>query len=662
MALRDISNISAPNRADDKSPPRKIMKQTRLIENIHRNRELELQKVLETKDRTQQELSDLNSELWKIRTDLPEIELELEKLNHQLSELENEYKKKENELAEADRRFDSEIEALKHEFELYRQTVESNFNQSIEKLSQECHDKIESSLESKQQTFNKSKHMLETQCAELEQQLATEQQNHGKELNRLTERRHARLEALNRELNREIQNLSSDKDAYKRAIQTLNERITQVKKLINERETENETLSQQIETSKGKASVFEEKTSDIRGEIQLLKSQLAERSQTLKEKHQTAKEYAEMSVGFKQQLESEELLRRKAHNLLQDLKGNIRVFCRVKPEQPENRFQYQVFDSVESNDGNEQIILTEPANPQQHSFNKSAPKNYRFGFDKVFDQDSTNTEIFDEISQLVQSALDGYNVCIFAYGQTGSGKTYTMSSTQDGIIPRSVGLIFEKCRLAEQTGWNYKVEGQFLEIYNENINDLMTESYLRNLDSVKHEIKHDENTRTTTITELTTVRLTDQDQVAHILNSANRNRATASTNANNRSSRSHSVFIISLQGFNSKTGDTISGKLNLIDLAGSERISHSLVTGDRLKETQSINKSLSSLGDVITSLCNKNQHIPYRNSRLTYLLQHSLGGNSKTLMFVNVSSKLQHFNETLNSLRFATKVNNTQLK
>ncbi len=281
---------------------------------------------------------------------------------------------------------------------------------------------------------------------------------------------------------------------------------------------------------------------------------------------------------------------------------------------------------------------------------------------------STNEEIFEEISQLVQSALDGYNVCIFAYGQTGSGKTFTMSSN-DGMIPRAVNQIFNSSLLLKEKGWEYKLFGQFLEIYNENINDLLSSNSNSN-NEPKYEIRHDIQNQKTTITDLTSVELKSPNHVNLILEKASNNRSVAATKANERSSRSHSVFILNLKGYNNITKESCEGKLNLIDLAGSERLSHSQATGNRLKETQAINKSLSCLGDVIHALGSKSPstnntnnkiHIPYRNSKLTYLLQYSLGGNSKTLMFVNISPCKEHLNETLNSLRFATKVNNTQI-
>jgi kinesin family protein C1 len=303
---------------------------------------------------------------------------------------------------------------------------------------------------------------------------------------------------------------------------------------------------------------------------------------------------------------------------------------------------------------------------------KVISKSFPFSFDKVFKPSSDQALVFEEISQLVQSALDGYNVCIFAYGQTGSGKTFTMegpeefssldndplNSSQMGMIPRAVYQIFQSCKDLKEKGWTYTFQAMFLEVYNETIKDLLHDGEGKKID-VRHIGK------VTEVIGATLVDVKSPDEVTKVLEKAKTNRSVAATNSNERSSRSHSVFILKISGINSVTQESADGVLNLIDLAGSERLSSSGSTGDRLKETQAINKSLSCVGDVIFALSqkseNSSQHIPYRNSKLTYLLQNSLGGNSKTLMFVNLSPRVEHFNESLCSLRFATKVNSCQI-
>jgi kinesin family member C1 len=239
-----------------------------------------------------------------------------------------------------------------------------------------------------------------------------------------------------------------------------------------------------------------------------------------------------------------------------------------------------------------------------------------FSFDRVFGPQSQNAEVFEEISQLVQSALDGYNVCIFCYGQTGSGKTFTMSAA-DGMIPRAVQQIYAEATRLEEKGWKYKMEGSFVEVYNENLNDLLGKS--EDLDKKKLEIRHDTAKKQTIITDVTAVLLDGPERVHEMLKRATNNRSVAATKANERSSRSHSVFILKLLGVNSITGERSEGTLNLVDLAGSERLAHSQATGERLKETQSINKSLTCLGDVINALGNAKEgsHIPYRNSKVS---------------------------------------------
>lgn len=202
-----------------------------------------------------------------------------------------------------------------------------------------------------------------------------------------------------------------------------------------------------------------------------------------------------------------------------------------------------------------------------------------------------------------------------------------MDQENAGMIPRAVEQIFTAAETLRERGWEYSFEGQYLEIYNETVNDLLG---TKDFDKIKHDIKHDKGR--TTVTETVVVKLESPSEVSDLLTRATARRRVGETLMNARSSRSHSVFALRIAGTNTITGEHCEGILNLVDLAGSERLNSSGATGDRLKETVAINKSLSSLADVISALGEGSSHVPYRNSRLTYLLQNSLGGNSKTLM------------------------------
>lgn len=315
----------------------------------------------------------------------------------------------------------------------------------------------------------------------------------------------------------------------------------------------------------------------------------------------------------KQKLIKEETLRRILFNQVQELKGNIRVMCRVRPvfnEREEGEAANLSFPDIETEAKELEVLGKE----ERSSLGTVTRKNHAFTFDRVFGPQSQNREVFEEISQLVQSALDGYNVCIFCYGQTGSGKTHTMSS-EDGMIPRATHQIYETATSLKEKGWEYTMEGSFIEVYNEEIHDLLGSS--KDFDKKKHEIKHDEQKKQTVVSALKTVTLDSPNTVESILKHAAANRSVAATKSNERSSRSHSVFILKLVGRNSITGETSEGTLNLVDLAGSERLKQSGAEGDRMKETQNINKSLSCLGDVIAALGQGREgaHIPYRNSK-----------------------------------------------
>ncbi|KAL4933332.1 putative kinesin family protein (KlpA) [Aspergillus undulatus] len=427
-----------------------------------------------------------------------------------------------------------------------------------------------------------------------------------------------------------------------------------------ERERKNtNNLRQNLDTVSSNSVTLESTISALKARIEFLESGSQEQSQAFERLNQQMMDAAAETNAAKEKLRREETLRRKLHNQVQELKGNIRVFCRVRPtlgtEGVSDAAQFTYPDEA---DDCKEINIVGPE--EKSTLGTVTRKNHNFSYDHVFGPSAQNSDVFDEISQLVQSALDGYNVCIFCYGQTGSGKTHTMSSL-DGMIPRAVHQIWDTATSLEEKGWRYTMEGNFVEVYNENLNDLLGKA--EELDKKKLEIRHDMQRGKTIITDATTVQLESPEMVETILKRAAANRSVAATKANERSSRSHSVFILKLIGENYITGERSEGTLNLVDLAGSERLSHSGATGDRLRETQNINRSLSCLGDVIAALGQGKEggHIPYRNSKLTYLLQFSLGGNSKTLMFVMVSPLAAHLSETLTSLKFATKVHNTHI-
>lgn len=415
------------------------------------------------------------------------------------------------------------------------------------------------------------------------------------------------------------------------------------------------TLKQNLQGSIAELSAanitMEAKQNSLRSQIEFLESGSKAQSNSFEAMEARLQEANRIAEEASQKLIKEETVRRILFNKYQELKGNIRVMCRVRPVLGSSEGQGA---NISFPDDKTSAKIDVQGPEEQSSLGKISRKEYPFEFDRVFSPTIQNEEVFDEISQLVQSALDGYNVCIFCYGQTGSGKTYTMSS-KDGMIPRATHMIYETITKLKEKSWSYSMEGSFVEVYNEELHDLLVRDG-RDDGKKKLEIRHDEVHKTTAVTNCKMVCLDSPEKVEHMLAEAQNNRRVAATKANERSSRSHSVFILRLVGENCATGERCEGTLNLVDLAGSERVKHSGAEGDRMKEAQNINKSLSCLGDVIDALGKGSAHIPYRNSKLTHLLQYSLGGNSKTLMFVMVSPLEGHLKETLTSLRFAAKV------
>lgn len=313
---------------------------------------------------------------------------------------------------------------------------------------------------------------------------------------------------------------------------------------------------------------------------------------------------------------------------------------------------------IDMDNGIRQVALTKPGAAEL------PPK--LFTYDGVYFTDSTTRALYEDIAfPLVEGVLEGYNGTIFAYGQTGCGKSYTMSGVvdppeQNGVIPRAFEHIFEAATVTEDT--KFLLHGSYLEIYNEEIRDLLGRNSKMKLDLHEHPDKgvYAEG--------LTHVPVHTVGEIALLMDKGSKNRSVGATLMNIDSSRSHSIFTISIEtcrpGGNPDGSDQIrAAKLNLVDLAGSERQAKTGSVGQRLKEATKINLSLSALGNVISALVDgKATHIPYRDSKLTRLLQDSLGGNTKTLMVACISPADNNYDETLSTLRYANRAKNIKNK
>ena len=329
----------------------------------------------------------------------------------------------------------------------------------------------------------------------------------------------------------------------------------------------------------------------------------------------------------------ERKLRRKLGDELAELRGNIRVVARCRPASGSSVVAFPA-----GADGALEVV-------------NDRGLTQRFEFDRVFRPGSSQADVFDHVAPVVQGCFEGRHACIFAYGQTGSGKTHTMEGPpQDrGVIFRALSELFH----GKPVDSELTVKLSMLEIYNEAYRDLLSSQ------RTKLEVKRTKDGRNE-VYGLTIVDVASLEEVQRHVEAGSLLRHTGAHDLNDRSSRSH--LILSLDVECKKKDETLTAKLNLVDLAGSERLSRTGATGDRLKEAQAINKSLSSLGDVVNALAKKTQcHVPYRNSKLTYLLQDSLSRAAKVLMVVNISPLEADASETICSLAFAARCRDVEL-
>ncbi|XP_065719845.2 kinesin-like protein KIF13A isoform X9 [Drosophila suzukii] len=341
----------------------------------------------------------------------------------------------------------------------------------------------------------------------------------------------------------------------------------------------------------------------------------------------------------------------------------IKVAVRVRPF---NRREIELGTKCIVEMEKQQTILQNP--PPLEKIERKQPKT--FAFDHCFyslnpeDNNFASQEtVFDAVGRgILDNAFQGYNACIFAYGQTGSGKSYTMMGSQEskGIIPRLCDLLFSAIANKSTPELMYKVEVSYMEIYNEKVHDLLDPK--PNKQSLK---VREHNVMGPYVDGLSQLAVTSYQDIDNLMTEGNKSRTVAATNMNAESSRSHAVFSVVLTQILTDQATGVSGekvsRMSLVDLAGSERAVKTGAVGDRLKEGSNINKSLTTLGLVISKLADQSngkksgndKFVPYRDSVLTWLLKDNLGGNSRTVMVATISPSADNYEETLSTLRYA---------
>lgn len=614
------------------------------VEKLHKKNEQYRTKSLK--------LEAIEGQLKLVETDKFELTKELDKLKNEMGIMKLENDKFNNELITKSKEIDSQSRRLATMDEI----IAKNNILTIE-------------LDKKQDQFNSLniEYMKQLDShTQLSQDLATYKNNE------------AQYEIKIADLQQGLKN----KNELEKTIQAQIEEIEHLNSILNDVESEKEVLEKTIEDGK---ALFLSERSRYKKDI----DELTECLEEAKKAEKIAKENSlrpltddelcgsvaisgdrnlvRVIEELRQKLIQSEASRKKIHNQLQELRGNIRVFVRCRP--------FLRYDG-EENVHNDSVHLQEDKSSVKchkdgtsvSTLSRGTTSTPLYTFDKVFNMASSQDDVYNEVQDLVQSALDGYKVCIFSYGQTGSGKTFTMTGERQGklrgIIPRAVEQVISNVILKKEDGWTITVTASMVELYNEELRDLLATA-----GSVKQQLKISNLSGQVTVAGLTALEINTTNliigmrQLESLLDQAARARTTACTGMNETSSRSHALFMLDINCRHADGITQMQGGLRLVDLAGSERLDRTGTLSDtiRLKETVNINKSLSCLADVFLALNTKAQHVPFRNSKLTMLLQDCLSGDGKALMFVNVSPTQASSQETACSLRFANQVNQVEL-
>ncbi|KAF9287327.1 kinesin-like nuclear fusion protein [Linnemannia elongata] len=415
-----------------------------------------------------------------------------------------------------------------------------------------------------------------------------------------------------------------------------------------------------ISTQSSNCLAFETDNRALKLKIERTEDNIARRETSIEELERKLRDSETQVRKRQQKVRDEESGRRKLYGTIMDLKGHIRVFCRVRPHGHNDGTVTSIdYPDLEGRE----IVLTPAKEPK-----------YPFTFDRVFAAASTQGDLFEEVSQMLPSILSGGSACVFAYGSTQTGKSYTLEGSSAsaeesmGLIPRSILQIYEATRAPGANDWRYTLEIRQVGIYNETIYDLQAPE--GSLTSKAHEIQSAPGSGKATVTGINMTEVKSAVMIGSLLSIAQRRQADIKQSLKDNYRGGHSVFTIRVTGVDSGTGKTTEGSLHFVDLVASD--SHLEATkvessdsndSDKTLPGGEIDQSLKCLADVFLALSTKDSQVPYRGSKLTHLLQSTFvdGSNTKMLFVVHISSLSVHLEQTLRSLRFAAKVNSCLL-
>lgn len=503
----------------------------------------------------------------------------------------------------------------------------STLQQKLDSSQQEC-EKLDQKYKKLTQDSEAAIQQLNTQQQEMQEQMKIAME---KKIERAIGKKNKELEIIKKEnetIKSKIGKLAKEVERIQKEKETLQEEILRLEKVA---ETSNETITTlQSQVDEGL---------QYKDDCEKAQKQLAT----------FTKKYDEMAT----QLHTAEDKNRKLFNQIEDMKGKIRVYARVRP-----------FSSVET----DKEIHKNVVEAIDDYTVKLIPKDRTFKFSRIFGVDSTQEEVFSDTKDLIQTSLDGYNVCIFAYGQTGTGKTWTITGKpgqEEGLLPRAIRQVFA---VAEKKSHTYDItlECQMVELYLDDLVDLLSAEKNKHKSRVtpsgkshKLEVKKDSN-GSVVITNSVIIHCDTPDKMLEVYRAGEKNRHQRATGMNPDSSRSHLVFTVHISATNKKSGDVLQGKLSLVDLAGSESQKKTgLTDATALDEAKAINMSLLHLGEAINCL-STGKRPNYRNSMLTQLLSDSLGGTAKTCMFVCIGPSLYNLETSLRTLEYAERAKKIQ--